>query len=249
MAWTAATAVSGALMWRRAETSALAFARTEAAANLNKDRAFRYWATEHGGVYVPPTATAPPNPYLAHIPDRDVVTQEGKRLTLVNPAYMLRRMMEQYEALYGIKGRLVSTLPLNPINTPDPWEERALAELQSGAREFSERTVMDGRPVLRMMEPFRTEEGCLKCHGQQGYRVGDLRGGVGVAIPLGPYLTAARQQQEDIALAHGGIWLLGLVGLGLGWRSGRVRIDQQGRSELGPGPQRGTPVLRHAGGQ
>ena len=47
----------------------------EAQTVLNKDLSFRTWATMHGGVYVPPTEKTPPNPYLAFLPDRDIVNQ------------------------------------------------------------------------------------------------------------------------------------------------------------------------------
>ena len=37
-----------------------------------------------GGVYVPVTPESPPNPYLAQIPERDIVTPSGRPLTLRN---------------------------------------------------------------------------------------------------------------------------------------------------------------------
>jgi len=56
----------------------------------NKDMAFRNWGTAHGGVYVPPTETTIPNPYLSHIPDRDITTTTGRQLMLNIPwAYKL----------------------------------------------------------------------------------------------------------------------------------------------------------------
>ncbi|MBT4090996.1 MAG: sensor histidine kinase [Deltaproteobacteria bacterium] len=62
----------------------LSLAKKEALTNFNKDIALRYWASEHGGVYVPTTEQTPPNPYLGHIPERDIVTPAGKKLTLMN---------------------------------------------------------------------------------------------------------------------------------------------------------------------
>jgi hypothetical protein len=35
------------------------------------------------------------------------------------------------------------------------------------------------------MKPLVTQEGCLKCHEHQGYKVGDIRGGVSVYVPSG----------------------------------------------------------------
>lgn len=49
-------------------------ALNEARTTINKDFAFRKWATAHGGVYVPVSDLSPPNPNLAHVPERDIET-------------------------------------------------------------------------------------------------------------------------------------------------------------------------------
>ena len=97
-----------------------------AQASFLKDQAFRFWATPHGGVYVPATDRTPPNPYLEHITDRDIEKPDGTKLTLMNPAYMLRQMMEEYSGLYGVKGRITSLKYLYEGNKPDEWETKAL---------------------------------------------------------------------------------------------------------------------------
>ncbi|MDO8836795.1 MAG: hypothetical protein Q7V01_14435, partial [Vicinamibacterales bacterium] len=81
--WIALLALSAAWNWYEAGEAALRFAETEARAAFQKDLVYRRWAALHGGVYVPPTDATPPNPYLSHVKDRDVVTTTGKRLTLV----------------------------------------------------------------------------------------------------------------------------------------------------------------------
>jgi hypothetical protein len=53
----------------------------------------RYWNARHGGVYVPITAETQSNPYL-DVPDRDIVTKNGLKLTKINPAYMTRQIGE-----------------------------------------------------------------------------------------------------------------------------------------------------------
>lgn len=89
-------------------------AEMEAKANFNKDIALRNWNAKRGGVYVTVSPSTPPNPYLKHIPNRDIITSDGKLLTLMNPAYMLRQNMDEFSQLYGIKGRITSLKPLNP---------------------------------------------------------------------------------------------------------------------------------------
>ncbi len=169
-----------------------------------KDLAYRRWASERGGVYVPLDTRTPPNPYLSQLPNRDVTTTDGRRLTLVNPAYMTRMVHELSAGDYGLKAHLTSLRPLRPENAPDPWERRALEAFEGGAREVSEQVQDHGQPVLRYMGAFLVEPSCLACHASQGYRTGDIRGGLSITVPLGPGLVAA-------GLSHRGITLLALL--------------------------------------
>ncbi|MBS4096939.1 MAG: DUF3365 domain-containing protein [Sulfuricella sp.] len=205
-------------------------AKAEAMANINKDFAFRQWATSHGGVYVPvnPKTNTVPNPYLEHVKERDIQTPSGRQLTLMNPAYMLRQMQQNFDHLYGVRGRITSLKPLNPGNAPDAWEARILQSFEGGVKEHAEITDLNGKPYLRAMRPFITEQGCLKCHGHQGYKVGDIRGGVGAYVKLEPYLATEKELVGTLTLTHGGIWLLGLAGIGaMGWRGMRRTRQSQ----------------------
>jgi len=188
-------------------------AANEARSNLNKDLAFRLWATSHGGVYVPATERTPPNPAISHLPHRDISGYQGTPLTLMNPAYMLRQLMDEYGEQYGVKGRIVSFKPLNPNNAPDAWEAAALKRFEAGATEVAEFTDLAGQPYLRMMQPMITVAGCLKCHGFQGYQLGDVRGGVGVAVAMRPYQEMLADDQRRLSFTYGLIWLLGLGGI------------------------------------
>jgi len=187
-----------------------------ALAHFNKDQAFRFWATAHGGVYVPVGEKTSPNPQLSHLPERDIPLPSGKRLTLMNPAYMLRQMQEEFAQLYEVCGHITSLYPLRPENQPDPWERRALEAFESGVQEVVEFSSIEGEPFLRLMRPMSTQEGCLKCHAVQGYKVGDVRGGVGVALPLTPYLVREHHQTVRLSVTHGIMLTLGLAGIFLG---------------------------------
>ncbi len=210
------------------DDQAIRMAYKEAVANFNKDQAFRIWATGHGGVYVPVTEDTQPSPYLAHIPERDITTPSGRALTLMNPAYMLRQMMDQYSDLYGVKGRITSLTPLNPGNAPDPWERAALQAFEDGrTQEVFEVTEIDGEPYLRLIRPMTVGKGCLFCHGHQGYNVGDVRGGVGVYVPLAEYYSAAESSKATMRFSFGGIWLLGMAGIGWIGRHGRLRLEER----------------------
>jgi PAS domain S-box-containing protein len=180
-------------------------------ASLEKDILFRRWAARHGGVYVPETAATPPNPYLKHIPERDITTPSGKRLTLVNPAYMTRQIYEMAQQQAHLpRVRLTSLNPLRPENAPDIWETKALNALKLGAREIVESVTIQGQPQLRIMQPFLAEKSCFKCHSNDGYKIGEASGGISVTLSLAPIEAAMDNEIKKEALIHSMIWLLGL---------------------------------------
>ncbi|MBW7903063.1 MAG: EAL domain-containing protein [Rhodocyclaceae bacterium] len=217
-AWTALLGLSLFWAWREEERQMLALAETEAKTQLQKDLAFRVWATKLGGLYVPVTPDTPPNPFMAMVPDRDAKTASGKEITLYNPAIMLRLLMETQSSLYGIRTRITGEQVLNPINAPDDWERKALRIVGETLADYSEVTAVDGTPVLRRMQPMMMEEGCLLCHGWTGIKVGEMRGATDVAIPLAPYRKLRDDAQRLLLTSHGALWLAGIGFLGFAAR-------------------------------
>jgi hypothetical protein len=186
----------------------------EARALFNKDKAVRFWASNHGGVYVPKTEQTPSNPFLAHIPERDITLPSGKQLTLMNPAYMLRQMMSEYEALYGAKGHITSLIHYRPETAPDEWETKALKMFEAGSKEIIEVSDIKGEPYLRLMQPLFVVKSCLKCHGVQGYKEGDIRGGVSLSVPLKHYYDVQNKTLMRQIAAFAIVWIIGLLFIG-----------------------------------
>ncbi len=217
------------LLWvireKKRDTNDLILA--EARAHFKKDRAFRLWGAMHGGVYVPQTEHTPPNPNLKHIPERDITTPFGINLTLMNPAYMLRQMMEDYSELYGIFGRLTSLKPIRKENAPDKWEIDALKSFEKGSVEKGEFTTIKGKPFYRYMSALETKKGCLKCHGVQGYKVGDIRGGIGISLPISNALLNQSQTNRIYILSFGLLWLIGTIMLIIGFKFIYNRIQER----------------------
>ncbi|MBU8871273.1 MAG: DUF3365 domain-containing protein, partial [Gemmatimonadales bacterium] len=154
-----------------------------------------------------------PSLYLSHIPDRDLVLPSGKKLTMMNPDYMVRELNEDMTELDGSKVNVTSLNPIRPENLPDAWERKALEELDQGVAEVSEIVASGHEEYLRLMRPLLTCESCLKCHGHQGYKVGDLRGGAGVSIPLNTLKAVSREINLRQLCLHLGLYMLGLVGI------------------------------------
>ncbi|HWR98023.1 MAG TPA: diguanylate cyclase [Candidatus Methanoperedens sp.] len=191
-----------------------AIALSQARALVDQVVDAREWNAAHGGVYVPVTAETPPNPYL-ELPDRDVTTLEGRRLTLVNPAYMTRQIAEITRRRRGIAIHLTSLAPLRPGNAPEAWEREALVAIERGAAEFAAFAVEpDGREVLRYLAPLRIEAPCLACHARQGYRLGQLRGGIAIASPAELLGHSRREFRASVLLAGSVLWVLGAALIG-----------------------------------
>ena len=184
----------------------------EARAYLNKDQSIRLWAASHGGVYVPVSKNTPPNPYLVNVQERDIRTPQGQMLTLMNPAYMIRQVMSEYDRRHHVRGHITSLDYFRKETAPDEWERNALVAFENGSREVREFTPMRGKSYLRIMSPLVTEAQCLKCHAAQGYKIGDIRGGVSLALPMKPYLDHRRNEIAAHAVSFGLLWLLGGTG-------------------------------------
>ena len=231
--WTGVLAASAA--WNihhvRQETMDMAYA--EARANLNKDISFRRWATGHGGVFVPITETQRSVPFLSHVPGRDVTTQDGRELTLLNPASVLRQVMDRYSEEYGIRGRITGLRYLNPGNAPDDWERPRLEAFTRGeGTEVWGIADIDGKPHLRYLRAMFMEPGCELCHAILGYKTGDMRGATGLSLPLEPYYAKLDHDMLFLGGSHGLIWLIGLTGIGWARRSHSRHEAERSRGEL-----------------
>ena len=221
--------VGASLYWNYAHERefTLALAGNEALANVNKDMSFRRWATTHGGVYVPPNDDTPPNAYLT-VPRRDVVTTDGQKLTLMNPAYMVRQMHRLNGEVFGVKGHITSLKPINPDNAPDAWETTVLKGFDRGdMKNVFAAADIDGKPYMRAMMAMVTEAGCLKCHAHQGYKEGDVRGGISASVPLEPYLSREHKVMQAMFGSHAGIWLVGILVFAGVYRLALVRLAER----------------------
>jgi two-component system, chemotaxis family, sensor kinase Cph1 len=211
LSWTGVVAAS--MIWNYYDQNEKIFeiALNNAHLTFEKDVIYRKWVARHGGVYVPASRFTPPNPYLK-VPERDIVTASGSLLTLINPAYMTRQVNEMATNVHS-RSHITSLNPIQPQNTPDSWETSALGAFEKGNKEVRSVAQLNGQEHMRVMRPFITEKECLKCHAAQGYKEGDIRGGISVAIPLAPLWAIERPFIFKIALAHLFLWIVGISGI------------------------------------
>jgi signal transduction histidine kinase len=229
--WTGLLIASAAWNVRRAWTTTQELALSETRAQVEQQRAFNHWAAALGTIYVPAT----PNELLGFRADRDIQAPSGQPLTLLSPHFMLPHAETTESGAAPAHQRLVSLNPVDPTRDPDAWERSALLAFLQGQREHSDIATLDGKPYLRLLTPLMTEQSCLACHGRQGYRVGDVRGGLEAWTELASYYGAARRESVAICATHGLFWLLGVAGIVLGGRrlarniAARQRADEQRR--------------------
>lgn len=191
---------------------------------LNKSSSFfdhivttRSWNSSHGGVYVPVTALTQPNPYLMD-PLRDITAINGKLYTKINPAYMTRQISEINSDKLDVSFHITSEKPLRPANKADTWETKSLKSFKTDSDYVLELVKLNDKNVYRFMSPLITEQSCLKCHAIQGYKVGDIRGGISVSFPADIYTNTVKARIKNMFYLHLSFFILGLIGFYLYFR-------------------------------
>jgi diguanylate cyclase (GGDEF)-like protein len=167
----------------------------------------RLWNARHGGVYVPVTEKTQPNPYL-EMPMRDIKINDNLTLTNVNPAFMTRQLSEIALEQKGVQFHITSLKPIRPENKPTVREEKFLKEFENGIKEKGVRIDEGGKSAYFYMAPLLTEKSCLQCHAKQGYKEGDIRGGISVTMPF-----AMQTPFFSLLAGYATIGLLGLLGI------------------------------------
>jgi hypothetical protein len=146
----------------------------------------RKWNAIHGGVYVEKTPGMESNPYLVN---PDIRSTDGKIYTKKNPALMTREISELSQKNNLFFFHITSLKPMNPGNAPSTFEKQALELFEkSQEKEFYNDVIKAGRTRFHYMAPLFVEKSCLQCHASQGYKEGDVRGGISVWFDI-DYIT------------------------------------------------------------
>jgi len=191
----------------------------------------RSWNSSHGGLYVPVTPQTQPNPYLEDSM-RDLVTVDGLRLTKINPAFMTRQISEINASNSSLRFHITSLNPIRPANTADEWEKSALKSFENGVPEVMEKVKDNSVSEYRYMAPLITEKSCLQCHAKQGYKEGEVRGGISISFPATLYLNGIRNHGFFLALVHFILLLGGIHGLRTYYKkSNRYLADIEEKNE------------------
>ena len=147
-----------------------------------------------------PNVVPQANLYLALVQSaKDVVHEAQPVINRVGisykgfiPAVFAQRVEDQFYTKSGVRMKLTSIDYRNANSKPDDFEAEVL-RMFSDARHpkgkpYMRSSMVDGRPVLRMMSPEYVSQTCLTCHGEprgkltvggmkkDGWKDGDLAG-------------------------------------------------------------------------
>ncbi len=184
--------------------------REESVIALETARAFfgqiilsRRWNLMHGGVYVHTSDLAPPNPYLPE-DQRTIRDENGRTMTLINPAYMTRQIAGLAQKKELVRFHITSLTPLRRENKALDWELPWLQDFEKGAKERYSFLKKDTSKIFRYMAPLPFTETCLPCHDEQGH--GSIRGAISVTLPF-----KFHKPPWQLLLSH---FLVALIGVG-----------------------------------
>jgi len=129
-----------------------------------------------------------------------VINKQGVGFKGIIPAVFARKSGERFYRKTGIRVKLTSIDYRFPGNRPDDFESEVLRIFADTrhpkGQPYSKATMVDGRPVLRMMDPEYAATTCLSCHGnpkgerdvtgakKEGWHEGDLAGAISIVIPM-----------------------------------------------------------------
>lgn len=170
----------------------------------------------HGGIYTKITEKNKDNPHLLYnIPG----TKNEVAFTIIDPAQVTR---QAYEVLHNQSPSLAAishTVSLDyqrtadPYDQPDEWEAVNLRAMETGnLEETSTVTTINNAPYLRLLTPYVVDRGCFTCHGHE-FTIGNVRGGMSVAVPMQPYYETAVQTERTTVITHILLWILGCVAI------------------------------------
>lgn len=129
-----------------------------------------------------------------------IINRQGIGFKGFIPAIFARKTGERFYMKSGVKLKLTGLDYRNINNKPDDFESEVLRMFgdprHPKGQAYVRNTTVDGRPVLRMMDPEYAAASCLSCHGvpkgerditgmrKEGWKEGGFAGAISLVLPL-----------------------------------------------------------------
>lgn len=180
----------------------------EAIAHFDTMVVTRSWNANYGGVFYKAKEGDLPNPYLRN---NHIFSKDNELLIKINPAWMTRQISELSNQKSNYFYKITSLKPINPHNAPSGFEIEALRYFENrGAKNYYYQ-MNDTMSVFNFMGALKTEQSCLACHAEQGYKLGDVRGGIRVSIPTSNYQVKLHSIHDNAGVMKRWILLSGFI--------------------------------------
>jgi diguanylate cyclase (GGDEF)-like protein len=197
----------------RAEELTISMIHQQAKSLFKQVILIRRWVTGYGGVYVEVRPGVNPNPFLTSLPGLKVNIfdkENNKHYTLRNPGLVTSEMSQLSSEAEGYFFHVSSLKPVNSqTNSPDDFERASLLKFEKGTLETYGIEQRQNGPVYRYMAPLVYETPCNGCHSNQGYKLGDIRGGISISIPM--HEVVAKMRVNRLLTAAFALSVLGLL--------------------------------------
>jgi diguanylate cyclase (GGDEF)-like protein len=183
--------------------------KQEAIAHFDNMVNTRTWNANLNGVFVKATKDLKRNPFLH---DNHTYTKDGDLLIKINPATMTRQISKISNTKSNYLFKITSLKPINPENKPDDFEEKGLLFLKNNRNEKFFTNIEKSN--YNLIGSLTTEPSCLSCHKEQDYKLGEVRGGLRVSIPLNNYnITVAAIKSNSMTLTFITILFAIIIGI------------------------------------
>lgn len=129
-----------------------------------------------------------------------IINRQGVGFKGFIHAVFARRVGEHFRKKTGVHMKLTGINYRNPKSKPDDFEQEVLRMFSDPRhpkdKVYVRSTVVDGRPVLRVMDPEYATASCLSCHGtpkgeqditgmkKEGWKEGGFAGATSITLPL-----------------------------------------------------------------
>ena len=129
-----------------------------------------------------------------------VINKQGVGFKGFSHAVFARRVGERFYLKTGVRMKLTGFSGRALNSKPDDFEQEVLRMFSDSrhpkGQRYARNTLVDGRPVLRVMDPEYATDSCLSCHGslkgerdivgikKEGWKEGAFAGAISVVLPL-----------------------------------------------------------------
>ena len=131
----------------------------EARTNFNNFFVTKMWNTTNKGVFV----------------------KNEEMYEKVSPIDMTKQIFNMSNHRYVDSYKITSLNPINENNKPNYYEKKILDKFESKAT-FEDYSFNKNLEKFTYMSALTVTRACLECHASQGYKIGDIRGGIRVTL-------------------------------------------------------------------